>query len=135
MVKQRGFTLIELMITVAVVAILAAIALPSYQEQVRKSRRSEAISTLGELQLRQERWRANNPSYGTQSLITGSSSFNTNQKYYQFAVDDGVSATSYELTAAPKTGSAQADDRCGTYTFENSAGVMKKTAKEENCSL
>ena len=135
MVKQRGFTLIELMITVAVVAILAAIALPSYQEQVRKSRRSEAISTLGELQLRQERWRANNPSYGTLSQITGSSSFNTNQKYYQFAVDDGVSATSYELTAAPKTGSAQAGDRCGTYTFKNTSGVLSKTAGGTDCSL
>ena len=135
MAKQRGFTLIELMITVAVVAILAAIALPSYQEQVRKSRRSEAISTLGELQLRQERWRANHPGYGTLAQITGSSSFNDAQPHYTFAVGDNPTATSYTLTATPKAGSAQAGDRCGVYTFSNTAGVMSKTAATSNCSL
>ncbi len=51
----RGFTLIELMITVAVVAILSAIAYPSYQEYVLRSRRVEAQSLLGEAAARQER--------------------------------------------------------------------------------
>lgn len=61
--RARGFTLIELMIAVVVVAILAAIALPSYLDSVRKSRRSEAASSLMQVQQAQERWRASNPTY------------------------------------------------------------------------
>ena len=61
--KLHGFTLIELMITVAVVAILSAIAYPSYQEYVLRSRRVEAQSLLGEAAARQERWRAQNGGY------------------------------------------------------------------------
>lgn len=62
---QRGFTLIELMITVAVIAILASIAYPSYSQYVRQARRAEAQSVMQEMQLLQEKWRANNSTYGT----------------------------------------------------------------------
>lgn len=56
--EAAGFTLIELMITVAIVAILSAIAYPSYQEYVLRTRRVEAMDLLGEAAARQERWRA-----------------------------------------------------------------------------
>ena len=52
---KRGFTLIELMITVAVIAIISAIAIPSYQNHILKSRRSEAITQLLQAQLKQEK--------------------------------------------------------------------------------
>ena len=58
-----GFTLIELMAVVVVIAILAAIALPAFTEQVRRSRRAEAITLLNQISQEQERWRANNPAY------------------------------------------------------------------------
>ncbi|MBK5937990.1 hypothetical protein CCR96_01580 [Halochromatium roseum] len=66
-----GFTLIELMIAVAIVGILAAIAYPSYLDYVRKSRRSDALSALSSTQLAQEKWRANNIAYGTVAEIRG----------------------------------------------------------------
>ena len=56
--RPVGFTLLELMIVVAVIAILAIIAVPSYIEQVRKGKRAEAVQAIGDIQLRQERWRA-----------------------------------------------------------------------------
>lgn len=61
----RGFTLIELMITVAVVAVLAAVALPAYNDYSRRSKIAEATSGLSELRLRGEKFFADNRSYAS----------------------------------------------------------------------
>ena len=61
--RQRGFTLIEVMVTVAIVAILAAIAVPSYSEYVRRARITEAISRLADMHVKMERYFQDNRSY------------------------------------------------------------------------
>lgn len=61
--RLLGFTLIELMLVVVVIAVLAAVAYPSFVDQVRASRRAEAVATLSLIQQAQERWRANCPCY------------------------------------------------------------------------
>jgi type IV pilus assembly protein PilE len=63
--KDRGFTLIELMVVLAIIAILAIIALPSYANFVRKSRRSDVQTSLQQIALFQERFRADCSTYAT----------------------------------------------------------------------
>lgn len=137
--KALGFTLLELMIVVVVIAILAALAFPSYMEYIHKGRRSDALRSLGELQLALERWRAENPCYGTSGgscpTFTASGTYPTApvSDYYTIAMS-GQTATAYTITATPK--GSQTGDRCGTYTFSFSAGTMTKTAgSTNNCSL
>ena len=105
-VRSSGFTLIELMIVIAVIAILAAIALPAFNEQVRKSRRSEAMADVGALQLAMERWRADHPTYagsGAGYPVVPSNS--------HYLITPTANATTYTFTASPQN--AQAGDRCG----------------------
>lgn len=62
---KRGFTLTELMITVAVIGILAAIAIPSYTGYMTRTRRAEAVSALEMVALYEEKYMATNGDYGT----------------------------------------------------------------------
>lgn len=122
MKASKGFTLIELMVVIAVIGILAAIAIPSFNEQVRKSRRSEAIQTLSDLQLRQERWRSNHSTYGSLADLGGSPSLS----YYTVTVTNNT-ATGYTLTATPNAGGPQAGDRCGNFILQSAGGVVTKS--------
>lgn len=66
-----GFTLIELMIVVAIIGILAAIAYPAYTEYVTRAKRSDGKAGLLQVQLAEEKWRANHTSYTTDLTSTG----------------------------------------------------------------
>lgn len=103
--NPHGFTLIELMIVVAIIAILASIALPSYQQYVKKARRAEAQGVLLDIQQKQEKWRVNNPTYGTLTDVGGTAS----NDYYNFSVA-GNTATAYTISATAITGASQAGD-------------------------
>ncbi len=100
--KQHGVTLVELMVVVAVIAILAAIAYPSYQNQTQKSRRSEAKTSLLQIQVAQEkRFLASNTYVTTTAGIStnwaggglGLQASSTNG-YYTLTIDAGATATS-----------------------------------------
>src|SRR5687768_5028695 len=132
---SKGFTLLELMIVVAVIALLAAIALPMYTEQVRKGKRAEAVQALGDLQMRQERWRADNPSYGNTTgadaaagnlfgSVANVSNYNSALRYYNISVT-ASSGTGYTLTATRK-GDLATDPKCGNFTLTMAAGVISK---------
>jgi len=69
--RGRGFTLIELMIVIVVIAILMSIAIPLYTGQVRKARRADAQQAMMNLALMQEKYRANNTTYGDCSDLVG----------------------------------------------------------------
>lgn len=128
---SKGFTLMELMIVVAVVAILSMIALPSFLEYTRKGKRAEATTAIGDIQLREERFRADNPTYGdtTTAAVTtnlfGSTAnvttYNTLYKNYSIGVT-GTSASGYTVTATRK-GSMTSDPKCANFTVVVTSGT------------
>ncbi|MEJ1296962.1 MAG: type IV pilin protein [Candidatus Sedimenticola sp. (ex Thyasira tokunagai)] len=126
--KLSGFTLVELMIVVAVIGILAAIAYPSYNEQVRKSRRTDAQTALMEVTNREEIFFSNFNTYTTvvvsPSGCTGAACglgyiATSPEGYYNISVAAGTAGigTSFTASAARVSGSAQASDKCGTFTL------------------
>jgi type IV pilus assembly protein PilE len=121
---QRGFTLIELMIVLAIVGIIAAVAIPSFSEQAAKSRRAEAISAMGTTQLAMERWRSVNPSYANPSALAGYPAMPA-LDHYTITLS-GPTATAYTLTATPKN--KQLGDRCANLVFTYSAGTTTRTS-------
>lgn len=92
---QRGFTLIELMIVVAIVAILAAVALPAYQDYVRRGLIQEGTAALAQGRVTMEQWFQDNRSYAGATCPTNSKNFN-------FTGCDAATATTYTLTATGK---------------------------------
>ncbi|MDZ7937933.1 MAG: type IV pilin protein [Rhodoferax sp.] len=128
--SEDGFTLIELMIVVALVAILAAIALPSYSEYVAKARRAELKTSLLEGGQWMERHYSENYRYDTNTAGTAVASlYPANLRQiprdsggaYTITVS-GSAARSYTITATRVVGGGMASDRCGNYTL-NELGV------------
>lgn len=109
---SRGFTMIELMIVVIVMGVLAAVALPTFLESIRKGRRSEAFAAIATVQQAQERWRSNNPQYASSvgSLVIASPT--RPGGYYSLAVSPvaGSEGVSYTVTAEAVAGTSQAND-------------------------
>ncbi|HXF18189.1 MAG TPA: type IV pilin protein [Burkholderiales bacterium] len=99
MKKPGGFTLIEILIAVAIVGILAAIALPSYNQYVARGKLTEAFSNLLAIRTQSEQWFQDNRTYAGMPCST------TNARYFTYACT-GLSATTYTITA---TGVAATD--------------------------
>lgn len=145
-IPQQGFTLIEAMIVVVILAILAAIAYPTYVEQIRKANRSVAKSALLEMANRQERYFFSARFYAGLSQLgysnvigtsyvefdrSGATTSDANATIYRVTVPV-ASSTSYELRATPV--GDQANDKCGTFVLSsnNSKQVINTTGTPAN---
>lgn len=117
---HNGFTLIEVMIVVAIVGILAAIAYPSYQEQVRKSRRADCAGELTLLANAMERFFTLNGTYvgasvtGANAIFPAQCPIDGGTPAYDFGIT-AQTATTFTVQAQP-TG-PQTGDKCGTLTL------------------
>ncbi|HEY3809362.1 MAG TPA: type IV pilin protein [Steroidobacteraceae bacterium] len=137
---SKGFTLVELMITMVVAAILISVALPSYLYEVRKSRRTEAKTVLMDLAAREERYFNTNNAYsqtpsdlgygaGAFPLIIGSGYYQVWACSPNSCVPNNNAAPSYGVYAKPFT-TDQKKDLCQLFTIDNTG---YQTATDPSC--
>jgi len=108
-----GFTLIEMMIVIAVVSICAAVALPSYSDYLRRSQLPEAFTSLSDYRVKMEQYYQDNRNYGTTAqCATDPTANNWNAftppggKYFSFTCETTAAAQGYKVTATGVTGQA-----------------------------
>lgn len=114
--KKTGFTLLELMVTVAIIAVLASIAIPSYQQYILKGRRADGKSAILDVQLAEEKWRTNNITYTSSIVADLGLSATSKENYYDMSIS-GNTGTNYKITATHK-GVQVADTKCKTLSID-----------------
>jgi len=135
MKNQKGFTLIEVMIVVVIVAILAAVAIPSYQDSVRKTRRADGKEALTRIAALQERFFFTNNRYGTFRDLGLSATagydvqIDSQEGFYKIRLVDCGATTCFQLQATP-TGAQTQDTSCALFSLNQ---VGQKTATSDKC--
>lgn len=131
--SSRGFTLIELMIAVAIIAIIAAVAFPSYQESVQKTRRADAKAALEAAAAMQERHFTENNTYSESVNDLGGTGgvLQSSERFYNITVVGGCKSGAYvgcfDLTATA-TGVQLKDTDCKTFTLDETGTRAAKNS-------
>jgi len=140
---QLGFTLTELIITVAIIGILAAVALPSYQSYIRRTNRSDAKAMLAAVASKQEAFFADRRRYATKltelgyaldtcymgGSLSGDCNANSGTPTYSVTISAST-ATTYTATGTAL--GSQTKDGCGDFSI-NSTGTRSVTGSETDC--
>lgn len=126
MLKARGFTVIELLIAVAVIAILSTLAWPSYQSAIQRARRADGQAALARVQQAQERRRSQQPTYaaaiGSGGLGLPTSSPDGHYTVATSTAEDSA-ATAYRVSASA-SGAQASDTACRHLAIDVNAGSI-----------
>lgn len=128
--RARGMTLMELMIALAIVAILAALAYPSYRDSLMRGRRIDAIGSLLAVRVAQERWRANHTVYADLHELGYADT--SPDGYYRLRVLER-SAAGFLAIAQPHADGPQRGDACGTYAVDQHGPLLSNGYADATC--
>lgn len=131
--RQKGFTLIELMVVIAIIGIIASIALPAYTDYVKKGKAAEATATLASLRIQMEMYFQDNRTY-----VGGVCAPSGGDVYFAYNCAPAATATAYTLTASGKGNMSnfsfsvdESNDK--TSTYDGVTGGCWKTNKTSSC--
>ena len=125
--SNRGFTLIEIMIVIAIIGIVITIGYPSLSEYVNKGRRTEVASLLSEQAQILERY------YSKNNVYINATGLNAGNDFY--TITPTLTDQTFLLTAVRKSGKAMAADKCGDFTITNTGvrSMVNATATTKDC--
>lgn len=125
--RCMGFGLIDVLIALAIVAILATLAYPDYRAYVERGRRMDAINALLGVQVAQEQWRANHPRYAALADLDWIGDASA-QGHYRLRVPQR-SAGGFLAIAEPRRDGAQREDACGAFAIDQNGPVYEGYAE------
>ena len=138
-VNQKGFTLMELMIVIAIIGILASIAVPSYTDYVKRGKAAEATATLADLKSRMEQCFQDNKDY-THATCAALCATPVDAEYFTYSCTPASTATTYTLAAAAVAGKGVDgfsftinQDSAKTSNFDGNTGNCWLTKKVGAC--
>lgn len=121
--QQKGFSIVEILIVLAIISILAVALMPAYKTYQLKSNRSDAIRSILAIQIAEEKYRIANTSYGNLAAVW--SGTNSYDGYYQMSVTNNT-ASSYTITASALS-TQSADTNCATMTLTYANGTATQS--------